>query len=285
MVKVQLHQPCQLSTRHALTAIKAYDCWRLGRYLSIGDPTRGRIQKFHHATLLQFQDVGYFNRIYDFGYAHINQLDTIVDWYQNADVCNKGFGLEIVPAYDFDLQTISGKLERFGFRPATLTARVGLDLSKFPVNVHGSVDLDTPGIEFRIPTPTQYQEILKLYLQGFEAPVENHPGAIVNMMQLFGFPEFITWCAFAQGCPIGIGMMFIKDGIAVLAAGVTAPEYRSQGIHESLIKLRLQHAKSQGCKAVYSWCTQDGQSYSNLIGQSFEVLRTDRVWKLSSRSD
>jgi GNAT superfamily N-acetyltransferase len=273
----------QLSAANALSAVRSYDCWRLRQYLSIGDPERGRIDSLNHATLLQFDDVGYFNRIYDFNPANIDQLETIVNLYRSTRDKRHRFGVELVARHDFDLELIRDELLAHGFNPASSTSRVGLDIQSSHWMDRQRKDLNAAGISFRQPVPAEYASVLDLYLRGFRAPIENHPGAKLNMKRLFGHPEFITWCGFHNSRPIALGMLYIKHPFAILAAGVTAPEYQNQGIHESLIQLRIQHAKSLGCSCLFSWCESDGQSYRNMTAQGFQLVRADRVWKLPSQ--
>lgn len=260
--------------------MQSYDCWRLQRYLSIGDPHRGRIETLDQATLLHFQDVGYFNRIYNFCPANTDQLDTIRDRYLRSKETPYRYGVELIAKHDFDLDQISDNLRNFGFQPAGLTARLGLDLRDSSQSYPRRFSTPSRRIEFRNPTPGDYEAVLKLYLNGFGSPAENHQGAVNNMMQLFDQPEFSTSCAFDNDQPVGLGMLYLKPPFALLAAGVTAPGYQKLGIHESLIQLRLMHAKSLGCTRVFAWCESDGQSYNNLKSQGFELLRKERFWKL-----
>ncbi|MDA9779158.1 MAG: GNAT family N-acetyltransferase [Rubripirellula sp.] len=273
----------RLRLADTLGVIRSYDCWRLSQYLLLDDPQRGCIETLGHAKLLRFQDVGYFNRIYDFGSSNVNDLEYILDRYLTSMDKQYRYGVELIARHDFDLDSVSEQLLSFGFRPKEMVARLGLNLGSQLLPGEKSPCIPSGRLNFRHPDPGEFEAVLELYLSGFGAPREHHQQAMINMMQLFGHPELITWCAFDNERPVGLGMLYVQQPYALLVAGVTAPEYQNQGIHESLIQLRLAHAKSHGCSRIATWCESDGQSYKNLISQGFEVLRNEQVWKLPSQ--
>lgn len=283
--------------RCALESIRRYECWRLGRYLEIGERTRGSICYFDGATALCFNDVGYFNRVYNFGSDSVPILPEILERYSRCWGRAGRYGIELIARQGFELASVGNKLLEAGFRPGDLMVRLGLSLEcEQPFLERGNREC-LPGdglddslrqrdvrVAIRQPRLEEFERVLDLYLEGFEAPRGNHEGAKRNMMQLFAQPEFLTWCAFeANGgsdcLPVALGMLYLTDGVAVLAAGVTGKEYRNRGLHEAMIQLRVAHAKSIGCRAIFTWTQYDGQSHRNLIASGFEELRVDQVWR------
>lgn len=283
--------------RCALESILRYECWRLGRYLEIGDRARGSICKFGDATSLCFNDVGYFNRVYDFGAESVPMLPEILDSYSRCWGRAGRYGIELIARHGFELASVGDKLLEAGFRPGDLMVRLGLSLEcEQPYMERGRREC-LPGdglngflrerdvrVAIRQPQLEEFDRVLDLYLEGFEAPRSNREGAKRNMMRLFEQPEFLTWCAFeAHGgsvcLPVALGMLYLTDGVAVLAAGVTGKEYRNRGLHEAMIQLRVAHAKSIGCRSIFTWTQYDGQSHRNLIASGFEELRVDQVWR------
>lgn len=284
-------------SRCALESIRRYECWRLGRYLEIGDRARGSICSFDGATALCFNDVGYFNRVYDFGADSVPILPEILDSYSRCWGQAGRYGIELIARQGVELASVGNKLLEAGFRPGDLIVRLGLSLEcEQPYLERGRREC-LPGdgqdgfprerevrVAIRQPQLEELDRVLDLYLEGFEAPRGNHEGAKRNMMQLFEQPEFLTWCAFkadkGSGClPVALGMLYLTDGVAVLAAGVTGTEYRNRGLHEAMIQLRIAHAKSIGCRAIFTWTQYNGQSHRNLIASGFEELRVDQVWR------
>jgi GNAT superfamily N-acetyltransferase len=279
---------------NALTSILNYECWRLNRYLAIDDAKRGNILRFGGSTALGFKDVGYFNRVYDFGTENLEQLEDITDFYKSLWSTKNHFPIELIARTDFDFQASEDILERFDFLPGEKLVRLGLDLTsslqqeQLLLSVNDRYALSRseshPRIEYRHPSPTEFPAVLDLYLSGFGAPLANHPSAKRNMMQLFHRPEFITWCGFSDNSPIAIGMIYIDGPFALLAAGVTHPRFRNLGIHEDLIQLRIAHAKSIQCQAIYTWTQFGSQSHRNLLAEGFAELRVERVWRREALS-
>jgi hypothetical protein len=280
--------------QQALTSIRNYECWRLSRYLAIDDAKRGAIQRFGDSTALGFNDVGYFNRVYDFGTENLDHLELITGLYQSLWPTKNHFPIELIARSDFDFHPSKDTLERFDFFPGEKLVRLGLDLTSTaeeheqPFSAYQYKTLpqcqSRPRIEYRHPTPSEFPAVLDLYLNGFGAPIANHPNAKRNMMQLFNRPEFITWCGFSDNSPIAIGMIYIDGPFAVLAAGVTHPRFRNLGIHEDLIQLRIAQAKSIQCQAIYTWTQFGSQSHRNLIAEGFTDLRVERVWRKEALS-
>ena len=287
------HPPRDFGLAEALGSFRRYDTWRLARYLKLGDPLRGGAFRLNGATLLHFSDVGYFNRVYDFGLENVDNLGAIEGHYRETCKVPRQLGITLVGREGFDLDTVGDALRAQGFEATVPTARLGLDLLSETVRastfesvvrngLHGksaeSGSEKLASLEFRQPVPHEYDTVLDLYLNGFQAPPQNHSAAKRNMIQLFGQPELETWCAFDRETPVALGMLFITPPVGVLVAGVTSPAFQKQGVHEALIQLRIAHAKAIGCSQLYAWADADGQSCRNLREQGFELLRIDRAW-------
>jgi len=97
--------------QQALTSIRNYECWRLSRYLAIDDAKRGAIQRFGDSTALGFNDVGYFNRVYDFGTENLEHLELITGLYQSLWPTKNHFPIELIARSDFDFHPSKNTLE------------------------------------------------------------------------------------------------------------------------------------------------------------------------------
>ncbi len=288
----------EYSSEWAMEFICRYDCWRLGRYLGVGDGSRGRIESVGGASVLCFNDVGYFNRVYDFGAETVAFLPEILRVYSSCWGREGRYGIELIAQCGFEFGAVDSLLRAEGFGPGEVMVRLGLPLDRDQsyfsrkvrdqgsgVGTSGLVD-EFRGV-FRQPQREELDAVLGLYLDGFGAPRGNYEAAKRNMMQLFERPDFLTWCAFgADGLegsyPLALGMLYLNGGGAVLAAGVTREEYRNLGLHEAMIQLRIAHAKALGCCSIYTWTQYGGQSHRNLLACGFEELRVDQVWRKES---
>ncbi len=63
-------------------------------------------------------------------------------------------------------------------------------------------------------------------------------------------PEARGFLAFADGEPVGGGMLGIVDGVALLSGDGVLPRHRGQGLQKALIQARLVLARARGCDVV-----------------------------------
>src|SRR5690606_13434736 len=50
-----------------------------------------------------------------------------------------------------------------------------------------------------------------------------------------------------DGAPVAAGLLYVGDGVALLAGASTVPEARRQGAQGALLEARLRFAAAQGC--------------------------------------
>jgi GNAT superfamily N-acetyltransferase len=290
--------PAMLARQHGipsllhstLRAMRQYDCWRLRSYLSIGDRTRGAIECIGGATALRFDDVGYFNRVYDFGADTVARIDEIMEFYgihgrlQAPAGTTPRRGVELIAGEGFELSDAADTLRRHGFQPAKRMVRLGMELSDSDARVEDERRVLREPAEqdccFRpLACPEEVDAMLSLYLEGFNVPRERHASAKVNMRELVRRPELHIWVACRGSDMIGLGMLYQASRTALLAAGVTRDAYRQQGIHRRLIELRIRRAARTGCRSIVTWTDHGGASHRNLQSQGMRMLRGDWVWR------
>lgn len=112
------------------------------------------------------------------------------------------------------------------------------------------------------------------------------------MRRAFGFPEgFDTWFGQLAGradwrvyfacdgsLPVGIGAMYVKDGLAWLGVGATLKEYRGRGAQSLLLSRRVSDAASMGVTSIHVETGHplqgdaEGPSYRNILRAGFKVL-------------
>jgi hypothetical protein len=67
---------------------------------------------------------------------------------------------------------------------------------------------------------------------------------------LCGRPYWRTYVAYDGSAPIGVGAMFMKDGLAWLGIGTTLPAYRGRGVQSAVLARRVSDAAALGAKIV-----------------------------------
>ena len=82
------------------------------------------------------------------------------------------------------------------------------------------------------------------------------------------------------GQPIATGLVFIADGVALLAGASTVPFARKQGAQSALLAARLQQAVLQNCDLAMICASPGSPSQRNAQRNGFQIAYTRTKWKL-----
>lgn len=82
-----------------------------------------------------------------------------------------------------------------------------------------------------------------------------------------------------DGKPIATGLVFIANGVALLAGASTIPLARNQGAQFSLLEARLQFAIAQGCELAMMCALPGSPSQRNAQRNGFQIAYTRTKWK------
>jgi len=82
------------------------------------------------------------------------------------------------------------------------------------------------------------------------------------------------------GKGIATGVVFIADGVALLAGASTIPEARRQGAQSALLEARLRYAVEQGCDLAMMCAHPGSPSQRNAQRNGFQIAYTRTKWKL-----
>jgi GNAT superfamily N-acetyltransferase len=98
--------------------------------------------------------------------------------------------------------------------------------------------------------------------------------AVPWLAQLPGREGWHVFMSFDGDRPAGTGTIFIKDGLASIDFGATAPAFRRRGSQGALLALRIEHALEMGCSRLFT-CTGEAvegdpqHSYGNILKCGF----------------
>jgi GNAT superfamily N-acetyltransferase len=84
--------------------------------------------------------------------------------------------------------------------------------------------------------------------------------------------------ACVDGAPAGVGILYVKDGRALLADAATLPGFRGQGCHGALIRHRISQAAERGCDFLTSFVAFGSASHRNLERAGLRVAYTKAMW-------
>jgi hypothetical protein len=85
-----------------------------------------------------------------------------------------------------------------------------------------------------------------------------------------------------EGKPVATGMMFVHEGVAILAGASTVPDGRNKGAQNALLFDRLAHAADLGCNMAMMAAAPGSQSQCNAQKNGFEIAYTRTKWQLST---
>jgi hypothetical protein len=253
---------------HALQSFAAYDCLRLGTYRDRETQTaKIRIEDAFDATLLRFEDVGFFNRVYAPNDTVSRHLDEVERFYRDSR-----FGCELVAACG-DQGPIANACSQRGWQRSQSYAWMHIR-----TDVAGPCG-EYPGISIREPHIEERTAFLEFYLRGFEAPAVNFPAAIRNMRHLFELPQLHFMIASREGVDAAIGMLCVFGDTAMLVAGATLPEQRRQGCHHALLAARLRLAHALRCTEIVSYAYTGGQSHHDMESMGLRTVSVTQSWR------
>jgi GNAT superfamily N-acetyltransferase len=106
----------------------------------------------------------------------------------------------------------------------------------------------------------------------FEAPATPLPALRDGAIAMAAVPGFSAWMARVDGQPAGGASLVIHDGLALFCGDGTLPSFRNRGVQTALLRARLTHALTAGCRLAVT-CTQPGSgSQRNAERQGFRVV-------------
>ncbi len=90
----------------------------------------------------------------------------------------------------------------------------------------------------------------------------------------------LPWLAEIEGRPVAAAMLFVFDGLAVLAGASTIFEARGRGAQNALLSARLTYASKVGCTLAAMATAPGSQSQKNSQKNGFQIAYTRTKWHL-----
>jgi hypothetical protein len=257
-----------------LTAVRCFDLaaqYNLRRLFTYqqhevhGD--RIRIRSIGSATVLRFDDVGYFNSVYAPDESIVNQLTEVEEFFSGCP-----FGCTLVAPPVEASGRVGEACRRRNWRPGPKI-----------VWMHASTrELRVPPTsrEFTIRPPLQDEReiFLHCYLESFEADPGRFGAAVRNMRHLFKWPDLHFLLAVRSGQPVGVAMLLKAGEAALFCAGAALPNERNQGCHSALLGARVRLARELQCREIFSWAHAGSQSEVNMARAGLEAAGITEPW-------
>lgn len=242
-----------------LTAIKNRD----------GNPMGVEIKRIGGTTAFAARNIPgpSFNLVKGFNAADAEALDQIIEFYQGKRIPIR---LEITPSNgSSDLLKI---LHQKGFYQCdfhtTLFAEPS-DLVDIPINAD---------IDIRRMQRSDFDLFGELYTKGFGMPGFLSQGIAENNKVLYDNRNWSFYLAFVNNEPAGIGVIYIKEKAANLAAAAVLPAFRNRGVHSTLIQARIYQAITQNSELVTGQARFGSASQNNMEKAGLKIGYTKAIW-------
>jgi hypothetical protein len=211
-------------------------------------------------------------------------------WYGN-----KVLGLE--PSSEIYLDEIIGLFARhnlsfrFEIMPGHLNSSLASRLHKlrfcqmsFNTAVYGQPSLiarSSPDdhIKIREIQPNEVDLFLDLYQDGFGLPRLNGKERDAVLSWLNRAKSNLYLCfAHVDDIAAGVGVLYMENGIGLLADATTLPEFRGKGCHTAMLHHRIAQAEKYNCDLLTSFVEFGSTSHLNLERAGLRVAYTKSMW-------
>ena len=95
---------------------------------------------------------------------------------------------------------------------------------------------------------------------------------------LYNKPGWHFFIAEFQNTPASIGVLYINNGVASLAASATLPEFQRKGCHTALIQKRIETAIEFNCKLIVGQARFGSSSQNNMERAHMKIAYTKSIW-------
>lgn len=237
-----------------------------------GNPMKVEIQKFGNATAFSVKNIPgpSFNTVKGLKEGDEKQIDKIIDFYKEKEIPVR---FELTPAHTSpELLT---HLSETGFYQNDFHSTLYAPLFN---EAETSYEVNEQKILIRKLKRNEFDTFAEIYTKGFEMPPFLKSGIAQNNEILYNIKNWTFYLASYENVPAGIGVLFIKDRIATLAAAATLPTFRNKGIQSALIKHRIYQAILQNCDLIVGQAKFGSISQNNMERAGMSIAYTKAIW-------
>jgi GNAT superfamily N-acetyltransferase len=127
--------------------------------------------------------------------------------------------------------------------------------------------------------PNEIDLFLDLYQDGFGLPRLHHNEREAVLSWLSRAKSSLYLCiAHLDDIPAAVGVLYIENGIGLLADAATLPEFRGRGCHTAMVRHRIAEAEKRNCDLLTSFVEFGSTSYLNLERAGLRVAYTKSMW-------
>ncbi|WP_144614272.1 GNAT family N-acetyltransferase [Bacillus cereus] len=233
-----------------------------------GNPMQVQMKKFGSATAFSSKIIAgpAFNTVKGVTFTNTDEIDEIISYYQSLQIPCR---FEITPA--------QGTTKLFQY-----LSEKGLYQSSFHTALYSIPREDSPllpsHISVRHLKENEFDTFADIYVRGFNMPSFTKDGVRQNNEILYNKPGWHFFIAEVQNTPASIGVLYIKNGVASLAASATLPEFQRNGCHTALIQKRIETAIEFNCNLIVGQASFGSGSQNNMERAHMKIAYTKSIW-------
>ncbi len=235
-----------------------------------GNPMDVAIHQFGDATAFSVKNIPgpSFNVVKGLTADDVPYVEQMIDFYKEKGIPAR---FEVTPAHS---------------SPELLAClhELGLYQSDFhttlfkPVDSSSIAEEATSLICIRELGQEEYDQFAEIYTKGFQMPNFLKSGVAQNNEVLHHHPNWTFYLASIMDKPAGIGVLFMKKGVANLAAAATLPAFRNHGVHRALIQKRINDAVRNSCDLIVGQASFGSVSQNNMERANMNIGYTKAIW-------
>lgn len=235
-----------------------------------GNPMGVEIQKFGNATAFSVKNIpgSSFNTVKGLEDGDEQHVEKIIQFYKQKDIPVR---FDLTPAHaSTDLLTYLNKLGFYQLDFHTSLYR--------PVKSELIEEIIEPEISIRELKEDEFDIFAGIYIQSFQMLAFLKSAVAQNNKILYNNNNWTFYLASINNKPAGIGVLFIKDRVATLAAAATIPSLRNNGIHSALIKKRICQARLEQCDLIVGQAKFGSISQNNMERAGMRIGYIKSIW-------
>jgi GNAT superfamily N-acetyltransferase len=236
-----------------------------------GNPLRIEINRYGNVNAFLIQtwpDFWYGNKVLGLEPSSEIYLDQIIELFNSHSL---SFRFEIMPG---SLNSsLASRLHKLRF------SQMGFNTAVYGIPALAVKPSSNEQLRIREVQPNEIDLFLDLYQDGFGLPRLNNKEREAVLSWLNRAKSNLYLCiAHIDDLPAGAGILYMENGIGLLADAATLPEFRSRGCHSAMIHHRIAQAEKRGCDLLTSFVEFGSTSHLNLERAGLRVAYTKSMW-------
>jgi hypothetical protein len=243
-----------------------------------GNPLQIEIRRYGNVNaflIKAWPDFWYGNKVLGLEPSSEIYLDEIIKLFARQGL---SFRFEIMPGNMNS--SLASRLHKLGFCQMSFNTAVYGEpfLAEHPSGI-AAQSSSNEQIKIREVQPNEVDLFLDLYQAGFGLPGLKHQEREAVLAWLQRAKSNLYLClAHLGGLPASVGVLYMDNGIGLLADAATLPEFRGKGCHTAMIHHRITRAKKQNCDLLTSFVEFGSTSHLNLERAGLRVAYTKSMW-------